>query len=258
MSWASKRQLVIVTILIMALMVIGGVLSLPYFLKAPTCADGVQNGTETGIDCGGSCEKFCPFEVNELKLLWARPFKVADGAYDVLAYIDNQNANAGIKKILYRFRLYDERNLFITERVGRTYVTANGPFAVFEGSIRTGSLVPKRVFFEFVEVPVWVKMPAKANSFSLGKSVSRLESETTRPRLLVSVSNNSLYDASDIETTAILYDEKENAFAVSRTVVDALGKGESKDLVFTWLLPFEKTPTRIEILPRTNVFNINF
>ena len=23
----------------------------------PTCTDGIQNGTETGIDCGGNCEK---------------------------------------------------------------------------------------------------------------------------------------------------------------------------------------------------------
>lgn len=22
---------------------------------APTCSDGIQNGTETGVDCGGSC-----------------------------------------------------------------------------------------------------------------------------------------------------------------------------------------------------------
>ncbi|HAA19410.1 MAG TPA: hypothetical protein DCP28_11800, partial [Cytophagales bacterium] len=26
----------------------------------PTCTDGVQNGDETGVDCGGSCGTPCP------------------------------------------------------------------------------------------------------------------------------------------------------------------------------------------------------
>ncbi len=34
---------------------------------APTCSDGVQNGTETGIDCGGSCPA-CPCNGNTLNL----------------------------------------------------------------------------------------------------------------------------------------------------------------------------------------------
>lgn len=29
-------------------------------LPAPTCFDGIMNGTETGIDCGGSCVAICP------------------------------------------------------------------------------------------------------------------------------------------------------------------------------------------------------
>jgi hypothetical protein len=30
----------------------------------PTCTDGIQNGTETGIDCGGSCPNVCLTQVN--------------------------------------------------------------------------------------------------------------------------------------------------------------------------------------------------
>ena len=25
-----------------------------------TCNDGIQNGDEVGVDCGGSCGRFCP------------------------------------------------------------------------------------------------------------------------------------------------------------------------------------------------------
>lgn len=31
---------------------------------APTCADGIQNGTETGVDCGGSCPTACLAQIN--------------------------------------------------------------------------------------------------------------------------------------------------------------------------------------------------
>jgi len=29
-------------------------------IPAPTCSDGIQNGDETGVDCGGSCPEVCP------------------------------------------------------------------------------------------------------------------------------------------------------------------------------------------------------
>jgi hypothetical protein len=31
---------------------------------APSCTDGIQNGTETGIDCGGSCPNVCLLQIN--------------------------------------------------------------------------------------------------------------------------------------------------------------------------------------------------
>jgi hypothetical protein len=30
-----------------------------FFVEIPTCSDVKQNGSETGIDCGGSCTQVC-------------------------------------------------------------------------------------------------------------------------------------------------------------------------------------------------------
>lgn len=258
MSWGTKHQLIILGILIMLLLGFGIVLSLPYVLKAPTCADGKQDGNETGVDCGGSCAKFCPADVNDLKLLWARPFKVTEGIYDVLAYLDNQNYSAGSKKIVYKFRLYDDKNLYIGERVGKTYVTPNGRIAIFEGGISTGTRVPKRVFFEIATAPEWIRVPADSTSFILSKGTPALEAIGEKPRLLVPITNNSAYNAKDVEITAILYDSSDNAFAVSRTSIDSLPKGQSQNAVFTWLIPFQEAPARIEIIPRADIFSMSF
>ncbi len=258
MGWSTKRQLLIVFILLATFLAALAFFALPYILKAPTCSDKKQNGGESGIDCGGPCVKLCLSQVNDLKVIWQRAFKVTSGAYDVLAYVTNQNYDAGIKKIIYKFSLYDAGNLLVAERVGKTFITPNGKFAIFEGGIRTGERAPKRTFFEFVEIPEWEKVPAKATSFSLGTENIRLEGASTNPRLSVSITNKSIYSLSNVEVTAILYDGQDNALAVSKTTLDTLLKDSTETAVFTWILPFEKPPTRIEIIPRADVFSIRF
>ena len=99
MGWSTKRQLLIVFILLATFLAALAFFALPYILKAPTCSDKKQNGGESGIDCGGPCVKLCLSQVNDLKVIWQRAFKVTSGAYDVLAYVTNQNYDAGIKRL---------------------------------------------------------------------------------------------------------------------------------------------------------------
>lgn len=260
MSWSTRRQLLFLSMLVIALLAVVGIFSLPYLLRAPACDDGIKNGIETGVDCGGACERICAAEAYAPETLWARAFKVADGVYDAVAYVENQNVRAGVREVVYRFSLYDKENLLVTERVGKTYISPNGTFPVFEGGIRTGERVPKRTFFEFVEKPLWERLPDKALSLSLslGTGDVRLEGATGSPRLSATIANKSVYDLADVEVGAVLYDERENALAVSETLIDALPKGERVQVTFTWLLPFPKAPTRIELVPRVNPFAIPF
>mgnify|MGYP001592824462 CR=1 FL=1 len=102
MSWSTRRQLIILSVIIVIVLAALGFFSLPYILKAPTCTDSQQNQREAGVDCGSPCAKICVSQVNELKILWSRPFKVTDGVYDALAYVENQNFDAALKKIIYK------------------------------------------------------------------------------------------------------------------------------------------------------------
>lgn len=260
MTWSTGRQLTILFVFLFIILSIGGIFSLPLFLKAPTCTDGKQNGKELGVDCGGPCNNFCSNQVNEIKILWSRSFKVADGVFDSVAYIENQNFDAAAKKILYKFSLYDEQNILIAERVGKTYLTPNGKIAVFEGGIKTGERIPKRTFFEIAETPVWEKVSSKATSFSIGtRNIRSMDDNPEgKPYLLVDIFNKSIYNLSNIEVTALLYDENENVFAASRTYIDDLKKDATQEVIFTWLSKFDKKATRIEIIPRIDIFSINF
>ena len=72
---------------------------------------------------------------------------------EVVGYVESVNAKAGIESIIYKFKLYDEKNILIEEKLGKTYVGPNEQFAVFESGIRTGQRIPKRVFLSLNPTP---------------------------------------------------------------------------------------------------------
>ncbi|MBL0025177.1 MAG: hypothetical protein IPO98_09285 [Saprospiraceae bacterium] len=46
-------------------------------ILAPTCNDGIKNGNETGVDCGGSCAP-CPTCNDGIKMEMKRELIVVD------------------------------------------------------------------------------------------------------------------------------------------------------------------------------------
>jgi len=254
MSWASQRQFAYGAVVIMAIIV---ALAIPIYLylnKTPTCTDGKQNGIEEGVDCGGSCDKLCSFQVNTPIIHWSRSFKIVDGVYDVVAFIENPNFKAGIERVIYKFKLYDENNVLVAEKLGKTFIGPNEQFAVFESNIRTGERVPKRTFFEFESDIQWLRSEISdtdtPNIFARDKNISDLE---TRPRLKALLVNDAFFEVQNIEVTAILYDINNNAIAVSSTIVDSIPKNSKRNVTFTWNEPFTAFPTKIEILPRVDL-----
>src|SRR3989344_9365646 len=96
MTWALKRQLFYVFVLVLFFAVFGFLIAYPRFNKAPSCIDNKQNGTETGVDCGGSCLRPCGSQVDDIAVLWARAFRVIPGQYNAVAYLENQNRNTAV------------------------------------------------------------------------------------------------------------------------------------------------------------------
>ena len=105
----------------------------------PLCTDGKQNGDERGIDCGGACALFCARDAQKPIVHWARAFKVSNGIYDTVAYVENPNKEAGVKNALYTFKTYDAENILITETIGKTFLLPGEAFPIFSPAVRTGS-----------------------------------------------------------------------------------------------------------------------
>jgi len=256
-TWALKRQIFYVVILVLFFSVFGFLIISPNFNKPPTCADGVQNGNETGIDCGGSCPNGCPAQMDAISILWARAFKVVPGRYNAVAYLVNHNRNDAVEKINYRFRFADANNIYIGKREGSTFVPPGSDFAVFEPGIDIGNSIPVYVSFEFTETPVWLQVPQeKINQLKILISSIRLADETTSPRLSATVKNNSLFTIPDVNIIAILYDPSGNAVSTSRTYLPELAPLSNSDITFTWPEPFTGTVVRQEIIPIYDVFTV--
>lgn len=247
MSWASRRKSIYLGGTLLVLFVVVGVPAFLWWYEPPNCFDGIRNGEELGVDCGGGCMLLCPFQTEPLSVRWSRAFRVADGFYSALAYVENTNFNAVTRDAHYRFRLFDSAGVLVAERTGTAVIAAEGPTPIFEGAIDTGSRAVARTLFE-VDEPTWNRMDDPQPSVSIEEE--RLSSGSISPRLDAYLRNNEVFDVFDTEVVAILYDERGNAVAASRTIVPVLENRQRAPLVFTWPEHFGTAIHRIEIVPR--------
>ena len=250
--WGKRRQVTYLAVAV-ALVVIVGAGIFVILKPSATCFDGKQNGNESGVDCGGSCEKVCLVGVLPLRVAWTRVFSVSPGVYYVIASVDNPNGGIGMKSLPYTIRLTDEEGLLVTTRKGETFVNPREKFIIFEGGIETGARQAARAAITFDNDFEWRRISPDKPSLLIEK---RSFSNDGKPRLEVSVTNDSIYTLKSIKLPVILSDKNGNAFAGSSTVIDRLAKSETRIVVFTWPVSFTELPASIDVYPRVNLFNL--
>ncbi len=254
-TWAFRRQILYVVILLLILGAFGLWVVYPYFNKLPSCADGIRNGDEAGVDCGGSCARACLYQVDQVSVLWARAFQVVPGRYNAVAYLENHNSASAIRKISYEFRFADKDNLYIGRRDGVTTIPASGRFAVFEPGLDFGNSAPVYVTFRFTQTPDWLQVPKeRLDNVKLLVSDISLSGEKSSPLLSAQVANDSLFILPDVKVIAILYDKNGNAVTASSTYISELAAGESKTVNFTWPEPLPNTVVDKEVIPMYDIF----
>lgn len=248
MGWASRRR---ATYLFGMILFFSFLIATPltywYFNIPSTCDDGIQNQGETAPDKGGPCFVLDERTLQREAVLWARSFRLRDGLYNAVAYINNPNAGAGVAQARYRFGLYDSDNIMITEREGVMYIMPGGTTPVLEGRIDVGNRRVAHTYFEFVGPFVWEMMKTDARVISVrNKDITDI---STVPRLSAIAQNDSVTDVENIAFIATIFDSAGNAFAASATSLSRLNGGASSQIIFTWPSPFTIRPSRIDITP---------
>lgn len=243
--WTLKRQLVgIIFFSSIALAVTG---TLVYIYPRSSCFDNIKNGDEENVDCGGSCAP-CLGEVRGLKRIWVRYFKIRPGVYDVAALLENINIQAGARSVRYTVTLLDARDRPIGEvRHGKTFIYPGEKIFLFEPLIDTGDKIPTSVHLTIDQIP-WERM-SQENPF--GVNVVRKDfASVPQPIATIRFANTSLSDERNFEVSVWLEDGSGNAYAVSRTLIDVIKTGETRDAVFTWPNTPLEPPARIQVLYR--------
>jgi hypothetical protein len=251
-QWSIRRKRIILSFIVLILIVLIGVPVFFLLYRTPTCFDNKQNGDETGVDCGGSCQLLCTAE--SLPIISKgdpRILEIADNTFETVALMENPNVNADIYRAGYTFKLYDAVGIVPIKVIeGETYVPKGKTFVIFEGPFNLeDGVIPTRVVFEWKrESLVWRK-----NIIETPEIVVRdvnLSRENTSPRLSANIENISLENVSNVDLTALIYDETDNIFAVSKTFIDVLPMRGSTPVVFTWPGQFDKEVLSVNVIIR--------
>ncbi|HEY4479863.1 MAG TPA: vWA domain-containing protein [Candidatus Paceibacterota bacterium] len=238
-DWASRRKNIYLALIVFVLSGASFALFWNFWYKTPTCSDGIQNGGETGVDCGGSCSLVCKASAIRPIVRWdPRLFEINPGIWSALIYVENPNIDAVASYAPYTFTIYDEKNAVIGVRKGATILPKNKTVGIFEGGIEiTESVVPRRAVFEFGSNIVWKKVDTTDPDITISHGpLLRLDSA---PRVEANIKNEEIDAVYNIELVAAVFDGADNAIATSRTFVEELGGGENTNVVFTWPRPFD-------------------
>jgi hypothetical protein len=246
-TWSQKQQRKYLVGFIFALVLLIGVPTFFAVYDAPTCSDGIQNGDEEGLDCGGVCQQICSFDAVPPTILWSRSFQVVDGFYNAVALIQNSNIGAEAQRVPYVIKVRDNRGILITERKGRLYIPPQSIVPVFETGLQTGEAIPSRTTFEFAESPLWERAGEEPRVFQIENRT--IDETVTDTRLIVTLTNRTLDSVEDARVIAILFDVDSNAIAASETLLKKVAQQETRDIVFTWPGTFADTAVRSEVYP---------
>ena len=224
----------------------------PYFIKDPTCFDGVKNGFEVNVDCGGTCNLMCKEEVKSLTVIWAKAVLASKGMYDIVALVTNNNIDNSAKETGYTFTLYDEQGSVIKKIAGSTISPLDGKFPII---IQNLPLIkaPVSVIATLTDGPHY-KVLESPTSPTI-KVLARKYEAGSIPRVYATIANTKHVEIYNLPVSVLLFDNDDNVYAVGKTIVPFLEKEGVKEVVFTWGQPLPFPPTRINIYPIFNPFD---
>lgn len=237
--WAFWRRVQYLTGLFLVIGMAGVLIYFTNFYEEPNCFDGLMNGSETGIDCGGGCVQICAAELLPPRIVWTDSFQITGRQYNAVAYVENPNQTAGTPVLEYTFELFS-RGVKVGERSGKTILPPNSIYPIFEGRVNVEGDEPvteTRITLE--QSDLW--LPSSVERDQLRSVDIELTGADSRPQLKVEIENTTLVSAENVEVVATIFNENGSPVTASQTFVDTISPRSTEDIVFTWPNPIAKT-----------------
>lgn len=245
--WAFKRRLQYGSGVVSFFLVVMVSVFFLYYYQPPNCYDGIKNGDEVGVDCGGSCVPICASEVIAPRVVWAKSFEIAENQYNVVAYIENPNPVAAAKNINYTFELFSKpeggapvgeneeewKGDVVATVSGSTELPPGIIYPIFAGRVVT------ELGREVTSTELTLEYSNDWQAGTIAESQFRtrdieLTGADDIPRLKATVENTELFSAEDVEVVATIFNEDGEAVTASQTYIESMAERSTADVVFTW------------------------
>ena len=248
-TWATKRKLKYTSGIILAALVIIGIPAFLILYKAPSCSDGIQNEGEQGIDCGGPCRTLCQNDFLPPVVLWASDEQVVPGLYNLAAYVENPNPDAGAVNVPYEFSVFDSQGVLITKVDGTMDIPPNRNLLAFVGAVNMQQRIPAAggVQFSFLSPPVWAQAQDTLGDISI--SNKQYSEDSVGASLQATLTNTGLTSYNNLTVFSVLSDINGNELGFSKTLINTIPGGGSVVAPFTWPSSFNGAVVSEEILP---------
>lgn len=254
MNWAQRRKLTYIVIVVVFFGAVGYAIYHKATNVPPTCFDHKQNGTETGVDCGGGCSMYCANDLRNPVVEWVRVFPITPGMVDAVAYIQHGYPTAAARNVTYNFKLYDAQNNLLADRTGTTFIGTAGSTAIVETLIPIKNNVTVSVArFSFTGGVAWQKVSPLFSQVVIDTDKNSLEAFPGGTRLTAVLKNESRLNFTNLDVVAIFYDKDGNAITSSKVLLPSLQALQSQTVYMTWPYPINNV-ARTEIIPRYNPF----
>ncbi len=249
MSWAARRRFIILLILGAVAAAFLAVVLIAALYKAPSCSDGVQNGSEQGIDCGGSCPYLCTALEQAPTVLYTTPLPGISGRTDIIASVVNNNPAAAAKAVPYYVSLYGADHAFVQRVSGTVDLPPHATVPIFVPNIATGNQTVTSAFLTIASsAPAWYALSSDPRIVPSVSNVT-LGGTTAAPQITALLTNPSVMTLSDVLVYVIVHDAQGNVIAASQTIVPSIFGQEQAAATFSWNAPFSSTPASLEVVP---------
>lgn len=247
LSWSARRQLLYYAVGLFFATILLFVLWQSFLTRTPTCVDGIWNGEEDGVDCGGVCARICMDAARTPNILWARAFESGPQTYAAVAYVENRNQGSGARGVPYSFRIFDDKNELVIEREGVVDLPPITTIPIVLPNINVGDRTVARTLFRFTALPVWERVQAETMP-QVRITEQALSSDGTR--LSAVIVNDGFADVRNLRVVGVVFDVEGVARAASVTVIDRIAAKASESAIFTWTQKIENVArAEITLLP---------
>src|SRR3989344_5529397 len=141
-----KRLIMIFWIISALLAALAAALYMVTFYRAPSCTDGLENGRETGLDCGGRCPYVCSADEEEPTVLFTQAILNGEGRTDVISLVENKNQMAAAKNIPYAISIFGYDQTLIQRITGSLDLPPGATVPVFVPGVASGYATPGAAF----------------------------------------------------------------------------------------------------------------